>query len=112
MKKTLVKLAAALLVVTAITSSYAGDAKKEGKMAGKVAAVSGDSITINNKKTGEHVIKTDSSTKVLKIDGSAGSVSDVKVGSIVKVQDGTIQLVEPKKKAEGAQKTGGTAEAE
>lgn len=107
MKHTLVKFATTAIVLALATTAFAGkEGGKQGGSAGKVSAVADGSITITNKKTGDHTFKTAPETKVVKTDGAAGALSDVKVGSLVRItaagtapdQAAQIQLVERKKK--------------
>ena len=106
MKKSLFKLATAFFVVAIATSSFAGESGKKPKgIVGKVSAVADGTITVANKKTGDQTFKTSADTKVLKADGTAGSLSDLKSGAMIRVtasaspdQAATIQVVEKKKK--------------
>lgn len=113
MKKSLIKLTAFAFAVAIATTSFAADGAKEGKkgLAGKVSTVADGSITIASKKLGDQSFKTGSETKVLKADGSAGSLSDLKSGASVRItpdpsgeQASQIQIVEHKKK-DDAEKT-------
>lgn len=106
MKKSLTLLAAALVALA--STSFAGDKPASGK----VSAVSGDSITLANKKTGDKTFKTGADTKVLKADGSTGTLSDIKDGSLLKITAGSspdqaaqIQIVEKKKDGTKSDKT-------
>lgn len=110
MKNSLFKFGLVAVVAAGflVPNSYAG--KGGGKKAlgyqGKVDAVTADgAVTVSNRKLGDKTFKTDANTKVLKTDGTAGALADVKTGSRVRVSTGTdtsvaqqIQLVERKKK--------------
>lgn len=105
MKKSLIKLASFAFAIAIASSSFAAEGKPS---AGKVSAVADGSITVANKKSGDQIFKTGADTKVLKADGSAGSLSDIKSGVKVKVTAGSapdqaaqIQIVEAKKKDDG-----------
>lgn len=106
MKKSLIKIATAFCAVAIATSSFAGkDGEKAKGFAGKVSAVADGTITVANKKLGDQTFKTSADTKVLKADGTAGSLSDIKSGSMIRVTAGSapdqaasIQVVEKKKK--------------
>ena len=105
MKKHLITLATVLIALAAAPASFAGKHDKEGGIAGKVSAVANGSVTITNKKEGDRILKTDASTKVTKLDGTAGALSDITAGAHVRVKAGTapdqaaeIRIVEHKKK--------------
>ncbi len=114
MKKSLVKFTALAFAVAIASTSFAADGAKEDKkgLTGKISTVADGSITVANKKLGDQSFKTGSDTKVLKADGSAGSLSDLKSGSHVRItpdptgeQASQIQIVEHKKK-DGAETSG------
>lgn len=106
MKNFLLKSLIALCATVLATSSFAGKGNKKAPgYHGKITAVADGTITVSNRKLGEKTYKTDASTKVLKLDGSAGTLSDLKTGSLVRVATGTdtglateIQAIERKKK--------------
>ena len=119
MKKSLIKVATALFAVAIATSSFAGkDGEKAKGVGGKVSAVADGTITVANKKLGDKTYKTSADTKVVKADGTAGTLSDIKSGSMIRVTAGaapdqaaSIQIVERKKK-EGTQTAKDPAAAE
>lgn len=101
MKKNLIQLASLFLALTIVSTSFAAPDKP---VAGKVTAVAEGSITISSKKKGETTFKTGSETKVIKADGTAGTLGEIKSGARIRVttasspdQAGTIQIVEKKK---------------
>ncbi|CAN5619931.1 hypothetical protein BH09VER1_BH09VER1_13530 [soil metagenome] len=107
MKNFLIKSVIALCATVLATSSFAAKGnKKAAGYRGKVTAVADGTVTVSNKKLGDKTYKTDASTKVLKIDGTTGTVADLKTGSLVRVVTGTdadvateIRAIEKKKKA-------------
>lgn len=113
MKKSLHLLATLLFTVAIASTAFAGDKPSSGK----VSAIADGSLTLANKKTGNTTFKTGSDTKVLKADGSAGSLSDIKDGAHIKVTAGSapdqaaqIQIVEKKKDGEKAGKSDKSSE--
>lgn len=105
MKRKLTQWASLLLAITMASTSFAAPDKPA---AGKVSMVAEGSITISNKKKGETTFKTNSDTKVIKADGTAGSLSEIRSGANIRVtvgsspdQAGTIQIIEKKDKASG-----------
>lgn len=106
MKNFLIKTVIALCTMLIATSSFAGKGNKRAPgYHGKITAVADGTITVSNKKLGEKTYKTDASTKVLKLDGSPGTLSDLKIGSLVRIATGPdtglateIQAIERKKK--------------
>jgi len=109
MKNFLIKSVIALCATVLATSSFAGKGNKAPGYRGKITAVADGTLTVSNKKLGDKTYKTDATTKVLKIDGSAGALTDLKKGALVRVTTGTdtslateIQAVEKKKKPDAA----------
>lgn len=116
MKNFLIKSLIALCALAIASSSFAGKGNKKAPgYRGKITAVADGSITVSNKKLGDKTYQTNSSTKVVKLDGSEVPLTSLQKGALVRVITGAdtsvateIQAIEKKKKPEAAGAPGAT----